>query len=825
MRKSKTVLLLTLLLKYGLYSTGIILILITQSSVTARALYNNQDNKSTTNSYTRGEPYPTIRVHNVGRLGLTITNQGQIGTGFMGDVTDPLDPTALAPSCTYPYPGNKSYLYAGAIWIGAIVGKDTLVSVGADGWIGTKEIWPDPFPRGDIKYLSNLDPDDLQAVSEQDFVSIYTDTCTNIAYVAKDPRDGRPHIPLEVEITQKSHAWSETASEDFVIFEYIIKNIGKETIEKAYMGIYVDGDVGQVNADIGEAIDDICGFKKTIESPLSCGGIDTVNLAWIADNNGRNDAEECPYGADAVTSVTGVSLLKSPSDTLVSNFNWWISNGSSYFDFGPRKAGTEEDPFRDFGGYLGTPMGDRNKYYILSHPEIDYDQLFCAKDNMADGWLERGPDADNFADGYDTRYLLSFGPFNIQPGEELPLVFAYVAGENFHTDCDAYADFDRYAPEEYYSTFSFDDIGQNVLNALWKYDIPGVDTDGDGYAGKFRICNNDEDTIYYRGDGVSDLIPIDPHPPSLRTTPGETSISVKWNGLKPEYYDLNSPYIFEGYKIYLASGENVEESDYELMAAYDLENYHRYFGSGEPIEWTKIIEHPMTPKRVKSAFGIDNPEDYDINNPLQYSEGYYYYFEPAGENNYDLTDPSGIHKLYPASTYPSTENPRFCEPEELTDGGFLKYFDYEYIIQNLDPGVKYHIDIKSLSYLFNGSFYENSIIGSPDTVFTRQSTAIDEQEDVIVPIAFSLEQNRPNPFNPTTVISFTLPRASIISFEIYNILGQRVIELGNGFYEAGKHSLWWNGKTSNGKSVSSGVYFYKLSDGEHSVSKKMLLLK
>ena len=203
----------------------------------------------------------------------------------------------------------------------------------------------------------------------------------------------------------------------------------------------------------------------------------------------------------------------------------------------------------------------------------------------------------------------------------------------------------------------------------------------------------------------------------------------------------------------------------------------------------------------------------------------YYYFEPAGENNAFPEDSSGIHKIYPDLDYPSTENPRFGEPEELTDDAFLKYFEYEYAIQNLDPGIKYHIDIKSLRYKFNGLLYENSIIGSPDTIYTKQSTSNDEQEDIIIPGNFLLEQNRPNPFNAATEINFTLPRASIIKLEIFNILGQRVIELGNGFYEAGKHSELWNGTDSNGKLVSSGVYFYQLSVDDYKETKKMLLLK
>ncbi len=822
MRNSKTLSLMTMFIKYGIFSIGILLVIFANSSVIAHSLFNEQNKKALKTTYTAEDPYTAIRVHNVGKIGLTITNQGQIGTGFMGSMLDPLNPTVEAPSCTYPYPGNQSYLFGGSLWIGAIVGNDTLVSVGADGWINTKEVWPDPYPRGEIKHLSNLDPDDIGAVSEQDFISIYTDTCTHPAFVASDPMDGRPHFPLNVEITQKTHAWSDPALDDFVIFEYFIKNIGNETLEDAYLGIYVDGDVGNIPGSGTEFTDDICGFKKTIESPLGCDEEETIDLAWIADNNGRNETAECPYDANAVTSVTGVSILATPNDSLTTNFNWWISNGSAPLDFGPRKAGTDEDPFRDFGGYLGTPMGDRNKYYILSHPEIDYDQLFSAVDQTADGWLPPGPDADNFADGFDTKYLFSFGPFRIQPGEILPLVFAYVAGENFHTDCDAYNDFDNSAPEAYYNTFNFDDIGQNVLNARWRYDIPGVDTDGDGYKGKYRLCG--EDTVYYKGDGVSDLIPIDPYPPSIRTDPGETSINLKWNGLKPEYYDLNSSLIFEGYGIYLAAGDNIEDSDYELIAQYDIENYFRYSGSGEPDEWIKANDNPMTPERIKTAFGIDNPEEHDIDNPAPYGSGYLY-FEPAGENNALDNDLSGIHKLYPGSPYPSIENPRFAAPEELTDDGFLKYFDYEYLIQNLDPGVKYHIEIKNLRYLFNGTLYENPIIGSPDTVVTRQSTEIGDPDNGTLPESYSLDQNRPNPFNPTTSINFTLPRASNVKLEIYNILGQKVLELANGFYEAGTYSEFWDGNDSNGKNVSTGVYFYQLSVDDFQETKKMLLLK
>ena len=89
-----------------------------------------------------------------------------------------------------------------------------------------------------------------------------------------------------------------------------------------------------------------------------------------------------------------------------------------------------------------------------------------------------------------------------------------------------------------------------------------------------------------------------------------------------------------------------------------------------------------------------------------------------------------------------------------------------------------------------------------------------------VPSGFSLAQNYPNPFNPTTTISFTLPEAGEVTLEVYNILGQRVTVLADGFFGAGTHQVTWD--ASN---VSSGVYFYRLVAGSFSESRKMLLMK
>jgi len=90
----------------------------------------------------------------------------------------------------------------------------------------------------------------------------------------------------------------------------------------------------------------------------------------------------------------------------------------------------------------------------------------------------------------------------------------------------------------------------------------------------------------------------------------------------------------------------------------------------------------------------------------------------------------------------------------------------------------------------------------------------------ILPEDYHLAQNRPNPFNPATEISFSLPQASDVCLEIYNIVGQRVTTLVNGHLDAGVHTLIWDGSQS-----ASGVYFYRLQAGRFDATKKMILLK
>jgi flagellar hook assembly protein FlgD len=109
---------------------------------------------------------------------------------------------------------------------------------------------------------------------------------------------------------------------------------------------------------------------------------------------------------------------------------------------------------------------------------------------------------------------------------------------------------------------------------------------------------------------------------------------------------------------------------------------------------------------------------------------------------------------------------------------------------------------------------------------TDNATAVEEgQGSAAVPVELVLEQNHPNPFNPATSISYTLPRNAHVRIAVYNVLGEEVALLIDGQQSAGSHSVIWNGTTDSGHAVPSGIYFYHLSAGQFVDTKKMLLLK
>jgi len=658
---------------------------------------------------------------------MSVNNNGTFGNGFAASGQFDCLTGLAAPSCEYPKGSGSTYLFAGAFWIGAIVGRDTSVSVAADGWSYVREFFPDESPFGDIIYRSIMDPSQPEfkdAVSEEDYICVYTDTITE---GIESDYFGRPHRPLYIEATQSTYAWSYSYAEDFVLFDYKVKNIGVNILDDVYMGIYVDADVwGTGDGQLG-AQDDLCGFLFSYpDSCNKCERRDTVFTAWIADNDGDLSG---PTDASYVPHVTATRIVRTPQDSLNVSFNWWISDAPSR-DFGPR----HNADFRNFGtGGLGTPEGDRNKYYIMSNGEFDYDQAFVATIQPTDTlWLYPEPNlAPVFADGEDTRYLLSFGPFRIHPGQTLPISFAYVGGRDFHGPA-AVANLDNLPsdPEEFYSNLDFTDLASNSKWASWIYDNPGVDTDGDGYAGEATYCPDDSalarvdtlivdpdtlfdsiwdytaiETCWIEGDGVPDFRGAAPPPaPDFWVDPMLGGLRVRFNGVRSETTEdvFSRLKDFEGYRVYLS--RDMRQVSFQLTSSYDLEDFNKIVLTDPLRRRWELLDAPFSLSQLEALYAFDdnnfNPLDYTRAAPYHHPDfpDSTFYFKAQDYNVSRLGIDTPIDKIYPNEPYPSSIIPDSAEANELTEDGYLKYFEYEVVINDLLPSVPWYVNITAFDY-------------------------------------------------------------------------------------------------------------------------------
>ncbi len=806
-----------------------------------------------------GIPNTQHRVHKVGNLLMCISNWGFFGSQIDEGIRDP-ETGLLAPSAEFPAGSGIEYLFQGSLWIGAIVEEDTLVSVGADGWQHVYEMYPEAIPDGDIEKRS-IRPNDPayhpDAVSEADYIAEYTDTLTDQSYVASTPMDRRPHKPINIRIKQKSYSWSYKYAEDFILFDFLIYNIGVKSLRKVYMGIYIDADVFHPDANPNGFADDICGFKWTYIREAD-NLEDTIRIAWIADNEG--DPEGGAFNYASPVGVTGTRVVRTPNPELQYSFNWWVSEqyNPSKYDWGPMM----EDNYRDYGtGGLGTPEGDKNKYYIMSNNEFDYDQIYSAIDFSTEGWLPP-PAADlasQLARGYDTRYLISFGPFNIEPGDSLPVTLAYVAGDNFHNKPDDFKDFDMNQPDKFYDKLVFSDLGLNATWAAWVYDNPGIDTDGDLDSGKCRpvvdtIIEGDdttivEDCIYYEGDGVPDFDgPPPPPAPYIRysTLPGE--ITIRWNGMETERF--NDPFSgfedFEGYRVYM--GRELKIDDFALLTSHDIVDYNRYYWDVGKKKWF-LTGIPMTPEELKNLYGDDfNPANYPESNPFIAPNDTKYYFEKVDWNQH-FADPRGIRKVYRdeiESGAVTADSGIDLYPEnyiEINDTMYHKFYEYEYTIDGL---------IHSQPVFFSVTAFD---FGNPENALEPLESSPLTNAIKVFPIfsADQVEENDaevkvyPNPYRidagyaedrfedpqrtgrtewERRIHFINLPEKCTI--KIWTVDGDLVREIEHepgGQFSETNSKAYWDMITRNTQAIVSGIYIYSIESDEGTQLGKIVVIK
>ncbi len=112
-----------------------------------------------------------------------------------------------------------------------------------------------------------------------------------------------------------------------------------------------------------------------------------------------------------------------------------------------------------------------------------------------------------------------------------------------------------------------------------------------------------------------------------------------------------------------------------------------------------------------------------------------------------------------------------------------------------------------------------------DAIYINDSIYVPNANDDATLVELSEVSNYPNPFNPETTIEFNIGKKSNVKVEVFNIKGQKVNTLVNDNLQAGKHKVVWNGDNTNGEKVSSGIYFYKVTNEKDSIINKMIMMK
>jgi hypothetical protein len=142
--------------------------------------------------------------------------------------------------------------------------------------------------------------------------------------------------------------------------------------------------------------------------------------------------------------------------------------------------------------------------------------------------------------------------------------------------------------------------------------------------------------------------------------------------------------------------------------------------------------------------------------------------------------------------------------------------DVTHSSQYMRAGVEFNLQVND-----GGMFWIDNMI-----VRKIGELPISVDEEPAIPLVFALEQNYPNPFNPTTQIQFSLPEQADVLLEVYDVLGRRVATLiNNDTYNAGWHSVTWDATNQSGRTISSGLYIYRLQAGNRVDVKRMMFIK
>ncbi|MDZ7391766.1 MAG: hypothetical protein ONB25_02550 [candidate division KSB1 bacterium] len=498
--------------------------------------------------------------HNVGNLGLTVTNYGLLGQGYQVALKE-------QPSCQYKLHSRldkeriEHFSYAG-LWVGGIGGaqgeQKTLVSTAiVDG----------VFQYGEAGFEFTTSPDEADtvrerstiitsphfhpaAISHQDFLCDFTDRNVRVPGTQIEILE---HTPLGIDVHLESYAWNYSFADAFVILNYTIKNVSRYPIERVYVGLWVDASVANMNYtsryEPGGGFtwyDNLNGFDAE------------YNMAYQYDADGDNGYAESYLGIRAL----GASV---PRGTYKVHYNQWKWNTAANAQF--------PDYFM--------PRDDTERYQKMSStppPPVP---------NQPDSWM----------------ILLSMGPLgDLAPGDSVNAVFAVVCGfwgpgegdsperrKNLRLNSD-WAQI-AYNGEDVDGDGRLDQLNED-LNGNGILD-PGEDVDGDGHLDIDEDVYHNPQRGIYAHNGRLDryILPSPPPSPRLLALPGPGRVELYWDNL-PELTEdpITREIDFEGYRVYGSPKTRGSQEEYSLLAQFDLKNNLGYDTGLQLIRHDTLID-------------------------------------------------------------------------------------------------------------------------------------------------------------------------------------------------------------------------------------------
>ncbi len=512
----------------------------------------------------RGSAKPAIddynHYHDVGNLGLTVTNYGLLGQGYETALQD-------QPSCQYKYHSRlekeqiEHFSYAG-LWFGGVGGLN-----GQEEILVSTAIVDGVFEYGEagFEFTNTADENDVvrerssivtsplfdpQSISHQDLISDFTDRNTIVPGTEIKLID---HIPLGLNVHMESYAWNYAYADAFVILNYTFTNISQHTIKDIYCGLWVDASVANMN------------YTSNYEPGGGFSWYDNLNgfdadyhMGYQYDVDGDNGFAESYLGIRAL----GASVPREMYQTYYDQWQWNNTSNPNFF----------------------MPRTDEERYQKLSTTPTA--PIPIEPDDAA-SWM----------------LLLSMGPLgDLEPGDTLNAVFAVVCGfwgegssdspvrrSNLRINSDwaqiAYNGEDvdgdgKLDPDEDINGNDILDEGEDTYrsdldengNGKWDLGEP-VFGDEDGHLDIFEDSYKNFQRGIADSNGVINryILPSPPPSPNLAVIPGDAKVSLFWDNL-PEYYEdpITREMDFEGYRIYSSPKTFGSKESASLLAQFDM---------------------------------------------------------------------------------------------------------------------------------------------------------------------------------------------------------------------------------------------------------------